>query len=215
MKLAITTYETQKGHYPGFLNPKIGNDTVARCWPKVLLPYLGRDDLWIGGWRTGTPTSAAFWPQIGQLVCPDDTGSLNGNFTGLLSYVVNSNIFQDRSAETSGSGPNDLSAAQIHAPTQTIMLGEKITPDGSSTQAAGPWNTTVANTQLTMTAASWPVAGFTSPTYLSTVLSGSPVATTLGLASNHAGIYVVTFMDGHGTKLSDVADDLSPYRPGP
>jgi prepilin-type processing-associated H-X9-DG protein len=95
--LAIHQYEMAKQHLPGYLNRQgVQTATQTSCavtWIPVLLPFLGRMDLWEGnpsagspGWRQPVVNMAI--PQLKQIVCPDDTPAS----TGGLSYVVNVGI---------------------------------------------------------------------------------------------------------------------------
>ncbi len=92
---ALLTYELEKGHFPGYVNGNLTPPAVRPpvSWPVVLLPYLGREDLW-QEWRTWRrnqpyprpdPTRPEPGPKIPGLVCPNDSRS---QYTP-LSYVVN------------------------------------------------------------------------------------------------------------------------------
>ncbi len=78
--LAVTQYETQKNHFPGYLN-RFGASNRPLNWCMVLLPYLGRNDLWqeLMAGKTPNPTL-----KIAQFLCPDDQG-----VGKTLSYVAN------------------------------------------------------------------------------------------------------------------------------
>ena len=69
--MAIIEYETSKKYLPGYINPIIvqrrrpGNYAVG--WVPVLLPYLGRRDLWedaTNGWRTDPTAAYTYAKQI-------------------------------------------------------------------------------------------------------------------------------------------------------
>jgi len=94
--LAALQYETQKNHFPGYLNGFGASTTPVKTplnWCMTLLPYLGRNDLWqeltVGGdvsraqkivqWSTMQPPL-----KIPQFLCPDDQGAGK-----TLSYVAN------------------------------------------------------------------------------------------------------------------------------
>ena len=145
---AIIHYESVYSHFPGYVN-SLGSCTVN--WAVLLLPYLGREDLWLGtagtaatpnGWCTGSGSlmtgSAGTATCVSQLMCPDDTGWGTGSGCALLSYVVNGNVFLSRLATGSPpqyNGAYDMTIAQIKAPQQTMMLGEKNSgANASSTQ---------------------------------------------------------------------------------
>ncbi len=90
--LAIMQYEVAKQKYPGYANTiPHGASPITAGWAPVILPYLGRTDLWEGpnatdGWRGGNPVASVQNAYVKQLVCPSDTEASN---TAPLSYVVN------------------------------------------------------------------------------------------------------------------------------
>ncbi len=87
--LAIHQYDMAKQHLPGYVNKVGAAAPFAVSWIPVLLPYLGRMDLWEGipGWRQPPPSMPP--PQLNQLVCTDDSpASALG-----LSYVLNVGIY--------------------------------------------------------------------------------------------------------------------------
>jgi prepilin-type N-terminal cleavage/methylation domain-containing protein/prepilin-type processing-associated H-X9-DG protein len=75
---AMISYEVAKNHFPGYANNLRGNIT---SWAPLMLPYIGRVDLWEGGWRDGIIQASP----VPLFVCPSDSPS--ANFP--LSYVVN------------------------------------------------------------------------------------------------------------------------------
>ena len=88
LSLAVQQYDVAKQHLPGYINLLHGT-TVG--WVPVLLPYIGRMDLWEGssgnnGWRSG----AVLGSRINLLICPDDTGT---TATYPLTYVVNAGVY--------------------------------------------------------------------------------------------------------------------------
>jgi prepilin-type N-terminal cleavage/methylation domain-containing protein/prepilin-type processing-associated H-X9-DG protein len=84
---AMISYDLAKKRLPGYANLLRGR---VVSWAPLLLPYIGRNDLWEGpngnnGWgRTNTPDSSCA-VSIKQFVCPSDTTTVNYP----LSYVVN------------------------------------------------------------------------------------------------------------------------------
>jgi hypothetical protein len=121
---AVLQYEGAKQQFPGYINqlmvpsyappymvppsPTPSPTSAAMGWFPVLLPYLGRMDLWEGmsssggnGWRTGVPGLGAgvqmptsgpetmvprgVFVRVNLAVCPDD----NATSPCALSYVVN------------------------------------------------------------------------------------------------------------------------------
>ena len=89
LSLAMTQFELAKQpqHLPGYAN-RIGSSTSAVSWAYLLVPNLGRQDLWEGtstanGLRTGSP-DASMLVRVKQLVCPDHEPAP----ATFLSYVV-------------------------------------------------------------------------------------------------------------------------------
>ncbi len=147
--LAIIQYDMAKQHLPGYVNrisisPPATPPAIAAGWVPVLLPFLGRKDLWEGGtgvngWRSGNP-SASVCVRMNDLVCPDDP---NATAPCPLSYVVNlgaynaapalpvvppvsrPGLFRDYFTGVTSSGPtNTISLSSVKSPARTIMLGE-------------------------------------------------------------------------------------------
>ena len=216
---AIIHYESVYSHFPGAAN-SLSSATVN--WAVLLLPYLGRDDLWMGtagtaatpnGWCTGSGTaiSGGTATMVKQLMCPDDTGWGTGANCAPLSYVVNGNVFLQR-VGSPYNGSNDMTIAQIKSPQQTIMLGEKNSgsspisttsmwwsaPPPTSLPTATPWNVTFI----------WPSSA-SSPA--SNIFCGSSGPW------NHPALVIVSFFDGHTASLPDTLPSavIPSYLPGP
>jgi prepilin-type N-terminal cleavage/methylation domain-containing protein len=85
---AIIAYDTAKGHLPGYRNT-VGGNTVG--WVPVLLPFLGRNDLWEGGGAAGWRGGAGPSVRINQLVCPGDSTGLG--VSSPLTYVVSAGVY--------------------------------------------------------------------------------------------------------------------------
>ena len=140
---AFIAYENTKGYLPGYINPPVLNSSgviadPARNWAKALLPYMGREDLWTGsggtGWQNGLAYSGtAYSVYVKQFVCPDDSVSISNQATATipcpLSYVVNSNVFINRSTYTTATG---MTISQLHTAQQTMMLGEFVTQSAAA-----------------------------------------------------------------------------------
>jgi len=174
---AVIQYDNAKQRLPGIRN-KVGSATTVP-WVPVLLPYLGRMDLWEGttgtnGWRSGSSTVK---PRIAQLVCPDDLPTV----TSALTYVVNTGtnnigIFLDYSGAIA-----PISLSNVRSPSQTVMLSEKTYPARDYAIYA---------TSM----------GFIWPTTANTMVGATTV-----LPPIHSGIVIVTFCDGHVDALADNA----------
>jgi prepilin-type processing-associated H-X9-DG protein len=85
---AVITYEMEHRQFPGYANIVPNMTTQKRVvvtWAALMLPYIGRTDLWEGtgndGWRSGNPVQS----KISLFVCPSDAPTPNYP----LSYVVN------------------------------------------------------------------------------------------------------------------------------
>lgn len=163
---AVLQYEGAKKRMPGYIN-RLGQHAVG--WVPVLLPYLGRMDLWEdGGWRGLIQTPGTFTPQdvrMGQLVCPD----ADATQTCALTYVVNTGIADDTFMPlTPPAVPNDpavfrnlvptvlssgttvprpITMTDIKSSSQRPMLSERQYTVNSSSPATGSadrvWNKTL------------------------------------------------------------------------
>lgn len=84
---ALLMYETEHRQFPGYANKARGS-AGAVTWAAVLLPYIGRQDLWEGGgndsWRAGI-RAPQYCQNISLFVCPSDSPTA----AYPLSYVVN------------------------------------------------------------------------------------------------------------------------------
>ena len=101
---AILQYEGAKQQYPGYVNQitipayALNTNTLAAVgWFPMVLPYIGRVDLWEGasgttynGWRTGVPVvNGPMHVRVALAACPDDDFATTNPTTPALSYVVN------------------------------------------------------------------------------------------------------------------------------
>jgi prepilin-type N-terminal cleavage/methylation domain-containing protein/prepilin-type processing-associated H-X9-DG protein len=116
---AVQSYIAAKDHYPGYVNP------YGNSWAVVLFEHLGRRDLW-KQWRTGAGPVV----ELDQLSCPNDQTDTDG---ANLSYVVNVNLFRDRSDPQP---TQEISPSDVLTPQNTVMLSERL--------EAGPWTATAA-----------------------------------------------------------------------
>jgi prepilin-type N-terminal cleavage/methylation domain-containing protein len=152
----VAQYEQARKQLPGYcsanlavpaLGPPFGGDLdsdwVANgkkprrrpglSWAVMLLPYLGRDDLF-AVWRTcyldaqappppnpGIPMSQAlanYPPNLPQFVCPSDSDKQSATQTP-LSYVVNSGV---PDCTEPGDCPPGVSGAWVNGPTYGLFL---------------------------------------------------------------------------------------------
>lgn len=198
---AILQYESTKRppRLPGYLNKVVGNVVT---WAPVLLPELGRNDLW-ETWRSGAGTPS----RVGLFVCPND-----GNAVPIakLSYVVNVGSFttvpydlNDASTvpptlflDLSGGIADAISLSDVKSKSATLMLAERLDDDRD-------WSSTVARAKLGF---AWP-----DPVALpnATMETAFPTATLL-----HPGIVITAFCDGHVDAISAEAE-CRVYRASP
>ncbi len=196
---AILGYEAAKRRLPGYANRVRG---VSVSWIPVLLPFLGRNDLWegAGNWRADPANAETIATGIGLLVCPDVMQSPSGP---MLSYVVNvgravpddtvlpptnqTGVFRNRAA-----GIRDISLSDIPSPSRRPMISESIyLANDHTTPFNRLWNVTDDPTAPTHVIAN--NFGFVWPQ----LILGDPARISSVLPPIHPGIVIVTFCDGH------------------
>jgi prepilin-type N-terminal cleavage/methylation domain-containing protein/prepilin-type processing-associated H-X9-DG protein len=162
--LAIQQYDMAKQHLPGFAN-SVNTNCIG--WAPVLLPFLGRVDLWEGvpntsnpalsvpGWRSGNPAPSVY-VRLNDLLCPDDDAGATTLYP--LSYVVNLGsynavpattgvppvttvgLFRDYFSSYSPAGPtNTITGSSVKSPSRTIMLGELAFVNASGVSRQWTW----------------------------------------------------------------------------
>jgi prepilin-type N-terminal cleavage/methylation domain-containing protein/prepilin-type processing-associated H-X9-DG protein len=221
---AIISYELSKQRLPGvvnWVNPQDTANSLRTNWIIAIFGDLGRSDL-ANQWSNGV--APALQPVvIDQLVCPSNKQAA---VAGGLSYVVNLGVYQmtvgnnsqpdysvrmfrDRT-RPSNAFPNpepDLAFVAMKTTSRSVMLSEKLN--------AGPWNTVPskstpnygANPDLSAVAFEWPnmYADYPTNSVATTCTLGMPYAGETNnfnppiklLSSNHPGVVIVTFCDGH------------------
>jgi len=229
--LAVLQYETQKNHFPGYLN-RFGASTKPLNWCMVLLPYLGRNDLW-QDLMAGTPINPTL--RVTQFLCPDDQG-----VGKTLSYVANCgrvdplpgfpgtvptwdlpfngvfhNLFgvQNGQTITYFTRPRMTASDVKDGAQQTLLFSENI--DNSQAAQPASWLYNVADrTSEQMLGMMWwhPVAyngsadewWLTPPSDPCWIINQCKEAAQYPRpASNHTSGVVVTFCDGHQQFLSE------------
>ena len=220
-------FESSAGHFPGFVNaipgyqyPNAAGNPVLN-WCEVVLPQIGREDLWAGnggttGFRTGNFSSVTLSP----FVCPDDSNA--SAIAAPLTYIVNSNICGNRLLSLSGSVV-DVMVSQLKKPTRTLLLGEGPMPPPpspplpvlppqppSSPDFTRQWNWSDTKKLYADYAPT--------PTYcppLNMTFTWSPGSSLVHLSSltqlfvnppYHPSVYIATFCDGHAETLLTDAD---------
>ena len=213
---AILLFESSAGHFPGFVNAIPGNYVSGGTllnWCEVVLPQIGRQDLWNGdglwppptgtgitGFRTGVFSAV----KISQFICPDDGNASALGVAAPLSYIVNSNICDNRVLPGS---VVDVMVSQLKKPTRTLLLGEGPMPNSPGVMVAGPWTFPLLSTTYNL--ASPP------PAPANLAFTWSPGSSLVHLPSltqlfvnppYHPSVYIATFCDGHAETLSTDAD---------
>ena len=178
---ALLHYESRKGYFPGFINT-LKNRRVS--WVVTILEDIDRKDLYDLWLLPAQPAGV----RIPTLVCPVDSDALVE--LAPLTYVVNFNIFRDRTDPK-------LATAMV---TRTDMKAGQLTPMVSErvyTQAlkVGPW-TAITQQNLTFT---WPASG---------------TLTNIPLSSGHGNGAHITFCDGHVDFVADTIN-CADYIAGP
>lgn len=222
ISLALIRHEFDKQKYPGWrtsANPDSGGINGQQAtWVWPLLPYIDRTDIFnfygpSNGLAPGVNMSNYPSEHLKVLVCPDDAEAINN--TTMMTYVVNTGIYNDTAPESTAVGvftdQYKTATTQIRSAVgagsisdglaTTLMLSENID--------AGAW---IGND--TGTGAMAPnegCIGFTwtnnnppSPTwYKINAEVGTTVCQKPRPSSYHAGGVVATFCDGHTQFLSE------------
>jgi prepilin-type N-terminal cleavage/methylation domain-containing protein/prepilin-type processing-associated H-X9-DG protein len=214
LALAIHQYDLTKQHLPGYVN-SVGGNVVG--WAPVLLPFIGRQDLWEGGWRTPTPALSDAAGRIAGFVCPEDLGSATD---ARLTYVVSVGLYSVPAApwptttpgvfqDYSGGAGNAITLSDIRAPGRTVMLSEKLDPTRYWSQLWTPalWTPAVSQAAAPYFGFGWPDPA--APALATSMVgsAGTLPAPLLAPVANagplHAGVVVVTFCDGHVEKVPE------------
>ena len=181
LSIALNAYASTKQGYPGYVN-RVQDRTFS--WAMVVLPYLGRDDIWVA-WRDGHNTVVL----IEQLVCAEDPVALMRDAP--LSYVVNLNICRDRSSNVvSQRQANTVKMDDIRAPQRTPLVAERL--------HVGPWTSNTAANTNELGFDCW----------------GKALNQQVYPSSNHAGGYIVAFVDG-SVEFMPETTDWNQYQFGP
>jgi prepilin-type N-terminal cleavage/methylation domain-containing protein len=210
------------------VNPKLRTN-----WIMAIFDDLGRSDVTkaIREWQADT-TGNIPRPNtpIEQLVCPSNRSAA---VEGGLSYVANMGVYQLNTASTpdysvrmfrdrtrpSNNYPNpesDLTSVSMKTSSRSIMLSERLD--------VGPWNTVTSaptanygfNSMLDKIAFQWPTQYADNPNTnvpttctIGMVYAGDPGGNSTPppnfklLSSNHPGVIIVTFCDGHTEVLAN------------
>ena len=118
---AMLSYEMEAKRFPGYANNlrMTGSPAVIGSWAPFMLPYIGRVDLWEGGWRDGSQPRST----ISMFVCPSDAPTVDYP----LSYAVNvgqgqsASARQDHPRRRRGRHPMTVATSQAYQ-TQTGLF---------------------------------------------------------------------------------------------
>jgi prepilin-type N-terminal cleavage/methylation domain-containing protein len=212
--------------------------TATVSWVVPILPYFDRQDVWeqfrdktVIQWNGATSAWNVTPGLIKQLTCPGDfevltnppAADAQGN-SAPLSYVANLRVCPDHTITST----NNVSLSDLKTASRTPLLGERLThynytdplTSTNSSCQTGPWYVRTLTAPPT-----GPLAENVSfqlpplpPPPPAAQPAPSPVSSmpSPGFISNHPGVVVVTFCDGHTeaitteTNLYDVFD-LNPY----
>lgn len=220
---ALIQYDLTKNHLPGvlsFVNPSAPTTSLRINWVISIFGELGYMDLWqtYSGGATTTPV------KVGQLICPSNSMA---EPVGGLSYAVNLGVylppdannnpdysmrlFRNRAAwdATTSTYEPDQTITSLKTSTRTVMLSERLQASLWTYTSTTSFTPGVYYTDLDPLAFQWPINGTTNPKTGDTVkitdgpISINPVPTGPGLSSNHRGMIIVTFFDGHTEKIPD------------
>jgi prepilin-type N-terminal cleavage/methylation domain-containing protein/prepilin-type processing-associated H-X9-DG protein len=226
---AMIMYVEAKNYFPGYANilrltanppnvpPKIGS------WAPSMLPFIGRVDLWEGGWRDGNQPASS----VPIFVCPSDSPTVNCP----LSYVVNVGQGQplppvDDSSNTSAwttqtglfrnfaltgqtKGVRQISMTDLRGAARRPMIAESTCVLGAGGERQwSDWDLSgTAPANLRVTAAR---LGFLWPGPPLSVPVIRPLAGTDGaLLPIHSGVVNVTFCDGSTKSLTETPEDIN------
>jgi len=191
----VLHYEIAKQHFPGYVNPN------NHSWVVVILPHISRNDLW-AKYRGGETPEV----EIDMLLCPNDQIH---NGSAPLSYVANANLFVDRSA---GFGAETIALSDIGSAQTTPMISEMLSKHlGSPANEVDPvgagrkWNDTdTVDVGAPLGVVPWTCFGFADTGIVDDYLS-----------SDHPGMVIITFCDGHTEKVRVEAQVEGLFEPGP
>ena len=204
LALAMQQFEAAKKQFPGYANTFGSAQDLS--WVAVLLPYMGRDDLW-RQYRTG------FKPlvEIEQVQCPSDSPPERV----ALSYVANcgrddstgdspaAGVFFNHNAGVPVANRVRVSSSELpDGAQQTLMLSENIQASQWVPLDIGGSPVEPLEIHVGMVWADGP--GSCGLINLCTdVGSVAPSIEYARPSSNHSGGVVVTYCDGHQDFLAD------------
>ena len=199
--LGLLQHATAKGHYPGRVT-NVGTRTNV-SWPTIMLPYIGRNDMWDVFVTGGSPFN--YMP---LLVCPSDPPPKLT--VAELSYVCNAGlrdhgsvapydvpangVFHDLSKAGGTSKVSPAYVAKHDGVSTTLLLSENID--------SGTWNLG-AEFRIGMT---WTLKLNPGPNdhkRINDDIGGGINWKYARPSSKHPGGVVVTFCDGHQFFLSE------------
>ncbi|MEX0936313.1 MAG: DUF1559 domain-containing protein [Pirellulales bacterium] len=106
---ALMSNENSKGKFVGYVNRMLGtlptaNPVLPASWAVMILPELGRNDIYRAWQSTGGPVGLD--PQLGMYICPSDQPPREGH--PALSYAVNCGLPDGYLGPPPSGGPADF-----------------------------------------------------------------------------------------------------------
>jgi prepilin-type N-terminal cleavage/methylation domain-containing protein len=227
--LAALAYDIANGHLPGVVNglgPIVtsgATQTWQLSWVVVLLPNLGREDAW-AGWKaamTGAATPPLYTGSLPQLVCPSsdaqttalsyvgNCGSSDSGFLGSAKQASAGVILDYYTVPSDAASMPRMSASSIKdGAAQTLMFSENL--------QTGNWTGGTGTGWVSSSTVAYNLVGmfWTAKPSSNQCASINACGTDIGFpqnatdytharpSSNHPGVVVVTYCDGHQAVLS-------------
>ena len=206
LALAMQQFESAKEQFPGYANTFGSAQDLS--WVAVLLPYMGREDLWR---QYRNPTGLKPLVEIEQVQCPSDSPPERV----ALSYVANcgredgaldgpaAGVFFNHNAGVPVANRVRVSSSELpDGAQQTLMLSENI--QASQWVPLGNGGSPVEPLEIHVGMVWADGAGSCGLINLCTdVGSVAPSIEYARPSSNHSGGVVVTYCDGHQGFLAD------------
>jgi len=236
---AMISYELARGHLPGYANNlRMTTDPTTHLpmvgsWAPFMLPYIGRVDLWEGGWRDGDsvpilqrrpasyvqlfvcpsdsptePCPLSYVVNVGQTL-PDDDSSHNN------AYTTQRGLFRNFTLTVPGTTPpqpqpvKQITMTDVRAASSRPMIAEtafNILPKLDGTAAATGRQWIDVNTAVTADHIGFLWPGTTPAVPVVAHLDNLNRKVGGALLPIHSGVVNVTFCDGHTEQVPDDPD---------
>jgi prepilin-type N-terminal cleavage/methylation domain-containing protein len=229
---AVIQYELQKQRFPGYANGNLAAaNRPALSWVTVLLPYLGREDLW-KEWRLCTTAGLPEPVSLGITVCPSSSRSDVAALSyvancGIPPYAIQPNIVDENDKNESNRNPPRAFGVFHNAfpsatggvkmtdikdgATQTLMLSENLQATTWYFAITNPSDVPSIETAVGMLW--WPngstIPDPTNSIWINKDKEGATNWWHARPSSNHPSIVIAAFCDGHVESISDDIDHLT------